>query len=73
MTCAADIATRVGMSGQVIRAWLLHIAQLGMNTCFRMFLELIATEKFGTREKAAEPQLSAKSAIVQQMIYEVYF
>lgn len=64
------IATRLGITGQVLHALLPKVAQVVMNTSFRMFPESAAA-KGG--EKAARPQLSPEAVALQQMMRGIHF
>jgi NAD(P)-dependent dehydrogenase (short-subunit alcohol dehydrogenase family) len=64
------IATRLGTFGEVLHALLPRVAQIGMNTTFRMFPDSAAAA--GARE-AGKPQLSAEAVAVQQMLRGLHF
>ena len=63
------IATRLGITGQVLHALLPRVAQIAMNTSFRMFPDSTAA-KGG---KDAKPQLSAEAVALQQMMRGIHF
>lgn len=64
------IATRLGIAGQVLHALAPRVAQIAMNTSFRMFPDSSAA-KGG--EKGARPQLSAEAMALQQMMRGIHF
>jgi NAD(P)-dependent dehydrogenase (short-subunit alcohol dehydrogenase family) len=63
------IATRLGVTGQVLHAFVPRIAQIVMNTSFRMFPDSSAAKG----EKAAKPQLSPEAIAMQQMMRGIHF
>ena len=63
------IATRLGISGQVMHALVPRIAQIVMNTSFRMFPDSAAAKG----DKSAKPQLSAEAIAMQQMMRGIHF
>ena len=63
------IATRLGITGQVLHALLPRLAQIGMNTSFRMFPDSSAAKG----DKSARPQLSAEAVALQQMMRGIHF
>ncbi|HEY1102178.1 MAG TPA: SDR family oxidoreductase [Burkholderiaceae bacterium] len=63
------IATRLGISGQVMHALVPRIAQIVMNTSFRMFPDSSAAKG----DKNAKPQLSAEAVAMQQMMRGIHF
>ena len=63
------IATRLGITGQVLHALLPRIAQIAMNTSFRMFPDSSAAKG----DKSAKPQLSAEAMAMQQMMRGIHF
>jgi NAD(P)-dependent dehydrogenase (short-subunit alcohol dehydrogenase family) len=63
------IATRLGITGQVLHALVPRIAQIVMNTSFRMFPDSAAA-KGG---KGASPQLSPEAVAMQQMMKGIHF
>jgi NAD(P)-dependent dehydrogenase (short-subunit alcohol dehydrogenase family) len=64
------IATRLGTFGQVLHALLPRVAQVGMNTTFRMFPDSAAAA--GAKD-AGRQQLSAEAIAVQQMLRGIHF
>ena len=71
------IATRLGITGQVLHALMPRVAQIGMNTTFRMFPDSSAAKgaKPGDKsgEKSAKPQLSAEAVAMQQLMRGIHF
>lgn len=63
------IATRLGVTGQVLHAFVPRIAQIIMNTSFRMFPDSAAAKG----EKGAKPQLSPEAIAMQQMMRGIHF
>jgi NAD(P)-dependent dehydrogenase (short-subunit alcohol dehydrogenase family) len=63
------IATRLGISGQVLHALLPRVAQIAMNTSFRMFPDSSAAKG----DKGAKPQLSPEAIAMQQMMRGIHF
>lgn len=63
------IATRLGIVGQVLHALVPRVAQIGMNTSFRMFPDSSAA----TGEKNGKSQLSAEAVALQQMMRGIHF
>lgn len=63
------IATRLGMTGQVLHAFVPRIAQIVMNTSFRMFPDSSAAKG----DKGAKPQLSPEAVALQQMMRGIHF
>ncbi len=63
------IATRLGIAGHVLHALLPRVAQIAMNTSFRMFPDSSAAKG----DKAAKPQLSAEAIAMQQMMRGIHF
>ncbi|MBW8722901.1 MAG: short chain dehydrogenase, partial [Polaromonas sp.] len=63
------VATRLGITGQLMHALVPRIAQIAMNTSFRMFPDSSAAKG----EKAAKPQLSAEAVAMQQMMRGIHF
>jgi NAD(P)-dependent dehydrogenase (short-subunit alcohol dehydrogenase family) len=63
------IATRLGIAGEVLHALLPRVAQITMNTSFRMFPDSSAAKG----EKGAKPQLSAEAIALQQMMRGIHF
>ncbi|MBS3911708.1 MAG: SDR family oxidoreductase [Hydrogenophaga sp.] len=63
------IATRLGVTGQVMHAMVPRVAQIVMNTSFRMFPDSSAAKG----EKGAKPQLSPEAVAMQQMMRGIHF
>lgn len=63
------IATRLGITGQLLHALVPRVAQITMNTSFRMFPDSTAAK--GSKE--AKPQLSAEAVALQQMMRGIHF
>jgi NAD(P)-dependent dehydrogenase (short-subunit alcohol dehydrogenase family) len=63
------IATRLGVTGQVMHAFVPRVAQIVMNTSFRMFPDSAAAKG----EKGAKPQLSPEAIAMQQMMRGIHF
>jgi len=67
------IATRLGITGQVLHALVPRIAQIAMNTSFRMFPDSGAAKGLKPGEKAPKQQLSAEAVAMQQMMRGIHF
>jgi NAD(P)-dependent dehydrogenase (short-subunit alcohol dehydrogenase family) len=65
------IATRLGVFGQVLHAFLPKVAQIVMNTSYRMFPDSDAAK--GKKEGEAKPQLSADQVAFQNMMRGIHF
>jgi NAD(P)-dependent dehydrogenase (short-subunit alcohol dehydrogenase family) len=63
------IATRLGILGQVLHALVPRVAQIIMNTSFRMFPDSEAAKG----QKGGAPQLSAEAIALQQMMRGIHF
>ena len=63
------IATRLGVFGQVLHALVPRVAQIVMNTSFRMFPDSSAARG----DKPGKPQLSAEAVAMQQMMRGIHF
>ena len=63
------IATRLGVVGQVLHAFLPRVAQITMNTSFRMFPDSTAAKG----ANGDKPQLSAEAVALQQMMRGIHF
>jgi NAD(P)-dependent dehydrogenase (short-subunit alcohol dehydrogenase family) len=63
------IATRLGITGELLHAAAPRIAQIVMNTSFRMFPDSEAAKG----EKGAKPQLSPEAIALQQMMRGIHF
>ena len=67
------IATRLGMTGQLMHALVPRIAQIAMNTSFRMFPDSSAAKGAKPGDKAAKQQLSPEAIAMQQMMRGIHF
>ncbi len=65
-----QIATRLGIFGQVLHAVMPRVAQIVMNTSYRMFPDSDAAK--GAKE-GARPQLTADQVAFQQMMRGIHF
>ncbi|MBB1077821.1 SDR family oxidoreductase [Rhodoferax sp. 4810] len=63
------VATRLGIFGQVLHALVPRVAQIVMNTTFRMFPDSSAAKG----DKSAKPKLSAEAVALQQMMQGIHF
>lgn len=63
------IATRLGITGQVLHALVPRIAQIIMNTSFRMFPDSDAAKG----EKGSKAGLSPEAIALQQMMRGIHF
>ncbi len=63
------IATRLGQFGEILHAVAPRVAQIVMNTSFRMFPDSDAAKG----EKGGKPQLSAEAVALQQMMRGIHF
>ncbi len=63
------IATRLGISGEVLHALAPRVAQIVMNTTFRMFPDSSAAKG----DKSEKPKLSAEAVAMQQMMKGIHF
>ncbi|HEY1392938.1 MAG TPA: SDR family NAD(P)-dependent oxidoreductase, partial [Methylibium sp.] len=63
------IATRLGITGEVVHALVPRVAQIVMNTSFRMFPDSEAARG----DKGGKPQLSAEAIALQQMMRGIHF
>ncbi len=63
------IATRLGITGQLMHALVPRVAQIVMNTSFRMFPDSSAAKG----DKGAKPQLSPEAIAMQQMMRGIHF
>ena len=63
------IATRLGVAGQLLHALAPRVAQIAMNSSFRMFPDSSAAQG----EKGGKPQLSAEAVALQQMMRGIHF
>jgi hypothetical protein len=65
------IATRLGVTGQMLHSLLPHIAQIIMNTTFRMFPDSDAAK--GAKEAGKASQASADQIAMQQLLKGIHF
>ena len=65
------IATRLGIFGELLHALVPRIAQITMNTTFRMFPDSTAAK--GDKAAGAKPQLSAEAIAMQQLMRGIHF
>lgn len=63
------IATRMGVAGELLHALAPKVAQIVMNTSFRMFPDSSAAQG----DKGNKPQLSAEAVALQQMMRGIHF
>jgi NAD(P)-dependent dehydrogenase (short-subunit alcohol dehydrogenase family) len=63
------IATRLGITGQILHAALPRVAQIAMNTSFRMFPDSSAAKG----AKTDKHKLSAEAVAMQQMMRGIHF
>jgi len=63
------IATRLGLTGQILHAFAPRVAQIVMNTSFRMFPDSEAAKG----EKGGKTQLSPEAIALQQMMQGIHF
>ncbi|WP_457329469.1 SDR family oxidoreductase [Rhizobacter sp. P5_C2] len=63
------IATRLGIAGEVLHALVPRIAQIVMNTSFRMFPDSSAAKG----DKTGKPTLSPEAMALQQMMRGIHF
>ena len=67
------VATRLGITGQVLHALLPRVAQIAMNTSFRMFPDSSAAKGAKPGDKAPKQQLSPEALAMQQMMRGIHF
>ena len=67
------IATRLGMTGQILHAILPRVAQIAMNTSFRMFADSGAAKGVKPGDKPPKQQLSPEAIAMQQMMRGIHF
>ena len=67
------IATRLGITGQILHALLPRVAQIAMNTSFRMFPDSTAAKGSKPGDKPAKQHLSAEAVAMQQMMRGIHF
>jgi NAD(P)-dependent dehydrogenase (short-subunit alcohol dehydrogenase family) len=63
------VATRLGITGQLLHALLPRVAQIAMNTSFRMFPDSSAAKG----DKSIKAQLSPEAIAMQQMMRGIHF
>ncbi|MDF2465778.1 MAG: short chain dehydrogenase [Ramlibacter sp.] len=63
------IATRLGTTGQVLHALMPRVAQIAMNTSFRMFPDSSAAKG----DKTGKPTFSPEAIAMQQMMRGIHF
>jgi NAD(P)-dependent dehydrogenase (short-subunit alcohol dehydrogenase family) len=67
------IATRLGMTGQLLHALLPRVAQIAMNTTFRMFPDSGAAKGAKPGDKPVKQTLSPEALAMQQMMRGIHF
>ena len=67
------VATRLGIFGQVLHALVPRVAQIVMNTTFRMFPDSSAAKGAKPGDKLPKPKLSAEAVALQQMMQGIHF
>jgi NAD(P)-dependent dehydrogenase (short-subunit alcohol dehydrogenase family) len=67
------VATRLGIFGQGLHALVPRVAQIVMNTTFRMFPDSSAAKGAKPGDKGAKPKLSAEAVALQQMMQGIHF
>ncbi len=67
------IATRLGITGQLLHALLPRVAQIAMNTSFRMFPDSSAAKGAKAGDKPTRSQLSPEAVAMQQMMRGIHF
>lgn len=70
ITKPVRIATRLGITGQLLHALVPRVAQIAMNTSFRMFPDSQAAKG---EKLPAKPQLSPEAIALQQMMRGIHF
>jgi NAD(P)-dependent dehydrogenase (short-subunit alcohol dehydrogenase family) len=73
ITKPVRIATRLGITGQLMHALVPRVAQIAMNTSFRMFPDSSAAKGAKPGEKTPKQQLSAEAIAMQQMMRGIHF
>jgi NAD(P)-dependent dehydrogenase (short-subunit alcohol dehydrogenase family) len=63
------VATRLGITGELLHALLPRVAQIAMNTSFRMFPDSSSAKG----DKSAKPTLSPEAIAMQQMMQGIHF
>ncbi len=67
------VATRLGITGQLLHALLPRVAQIAMNTSFRMFPDSGAAKGHKPGDKPAKQHLSHEAIALQQMMRGIHF
>ena len=67
------VATRLGITGQLLHALLPRVAQIAMNTSFRMFPDSSAAKGAKPGDKPVKQQLSPEAVAMQQMMRGIHF
>jgi len=67
------IATRLGIFGQLLHALVPRVAQITMNTTFRMFADSTAAKGAKPGDKPPKQKLSAEAVALQQMMQGIHF
>ncbi|MDD5333385.1 MAG: SDR family oxidoreductase [Rhodoferax sp.] len=67
------VATRLGITGQLLHALLPRVAQIAMNTSFRMFPDSGAAKGAKPGDKPVRQQLSHEAIALQQMMRGIHF
>jgi NAD(P)-dependent dehydrogenase (short-subunit alcohol dehydrogenase family) len=66
------IATRMGLAGQVLHALPPRVAQIAMNTSFRMFPDSSVAKGAKLGDKPQRQQLSPQAVAMQQMTHGIH-
>ncbi|WP_394756522.1 SDR family oxidoreductase [Rhodoferax sp.] len=67
------VATRLGITGQILHAVLPRVAQIAMNTSFRMFPDSGAAKGAKPGDKVVKQHLSPEAVALQQMMRGIHF
>ncbi|MDT9000305.1 SDR family oxidoreductase [Paucibacter sp. APW11] len=67
------IATRLGITGELLHALMPRVAQIVMNTSFRMFPDSDAAKGDSSGKGGGKQQLSAEAIALQQMMRGIHF
>ena len=67
------VATRLGITGQLLHALLPRVAQIAMNTSFRMFPDSGAARGAKPGDKPVKQHLSHEAIAMQQMMRGIHF
>ena len=67
------VALITGITGQVLHALVPRVAQIAMNTAFRMFPDSSAANGAKPGDKPARQQLSPEAVALQQMMLGIHF